>query len=208
MSSEKQLSYRHLQDQYQPDQYSTVLTGRRGGTIETAYYAGEDNGTYYVALMDHKDRKKIVGYRTITPEALSDEGQARLAELLASDLEPTPERLERKRAWAEAAGDHVVGVVFGEPPFEQVAVSSPEMETEVILKQENIERSIRELDRVLGGRLGFVLRGIGSTEAIRAKLDPNTGDPNFRAEVEAELRRGIDELGGSLKLPERVQKMV
>ncbi len=50
------------------------------------------------------------------------------------------------------------------------------------------------------------LRTLGATpEEIRAKLDPNTGDPEARVGLQNIIRRTIDELGDQNLLPERVQ---
>lgn len=184
-----------------PNPGDEVLTGRSNKTVEPAQYFGKLGDKHYVVLSEvGPDGKQLL--RDITPEALSPEGQKRLARLRAEQLGTEPARSRVTEAVASSA----VGSSLGESPFDMASVGSPEMAARVQLKPENIDRAMNEIDHALGGRLGELLRRRGDIAMIREALDPNTGDRRLRTDVEEVLRLGIDELGGGLKLPERVQR--
>lgn len=78
-------SFRQITEQHDAEKKATVLTRRKSGEIQTAKYSGvtDEHGRYYVELNEvdeHGDRL----YRAMTPENLSDDGQAQLAEELAT----------------------------------------------------------------------------------------------------------------------------
>lgn len=178
-----------------------VLTNRNNKPIEIARYFGKIGDKHYVELRDTDPNGKPL-LRDITPEALSPHGQEVLARLRAEQIgiEPEPNRV------AEVVANSAVGASLGELPFDRASVGSPEKSAKVQLKPENIDRAMNEIDHALGGKLGELLRRRGDAAMIREALDPNTGDRQLRADVEEVLRLGIDELGGNLMLPERVQR--
>lgn len=78
-------SFHQITEQHDRGKHATVLTKRASGEIQTATYSGDkdEQGRYFVEL-NEKDESGNNKYRAMTTDNLSDDGQARLAEELAS----------------------------------------------------------------------------------------------------------------------------
>jgi hypothetical protein len=78
-------TFHQITEQHDSGKRATVLTKRANGEIQTASYTGQkdERGRYYVEL-NERDETGANKYRAMTADNLSDEGQAHLAEELAS----------------------------------------------------------------------------------------------------------------------------
>ena len=198
--SEKQPSYNQISEQLKKGLGATVLTGRSNGKIETAEYVGKIGENYYVKLseVDENGDNKL---RSIGAHDLSDEGQTALSRELAADRLQSTEQSEKLTETAVEIGHEAVKVALDN------ALRPERVRPRVELREEDVARSVGELNRALDPKLEAIFYGVASTpEARRASTDPNTGDQEKRAGLENLLRVTIDSIGGEGKLPERVQR--
>ena len=202
MSNHETPTYNQISEQYSSDHSEPTVLIRRGDTIQTASLTkyADNEGRRYVTFDDNGENRA----KPIAGKNLTDEHQLNLAQELAGNYElPSDQETEQLVAVVKTVGREAVNDAFATQARVEISPDKSRME----LRDQDIARSVRELDRTLDPKLAAIFRGVTATpEARRTAIDPNTGNQEKREALESLLRITIDQIGGEGKLPERVQR--
>lgn len=189
-------SFHQITEQHDSGKQATVLTKRASGEIQTAKYTGkqDERGRYYVEL-NEKDEDGENKFRAMTAENLSDAGQARLAEELASSRLTNQEvNALQGMEHGEALANEAEVIELGAKALDAVGIHEPETEAQVEGEtHENVEAT-QEASEAIKLKHELATELIPDTETIdrfMRELERTDGDQYLRRNRE-EAAQALD----------------